>query len=124
MEKRSPKPDFTGLRTGLSGSFEFYRTAIIFVIIFWVIVWWELRNVVFLQSEFWTSPARVWTPNSGRLAFHDRSSCFILNPSQMISSLVYVLSLSPMIMVMVFTLVLFTLSFSKPLSSRGLRELR
>lgn len=29
MEKRSPKPDFTGLRTGLSGSFEFYRTAII-----------------------------------------------------------------------------------------------
>ena len=49
-----------------------------FVIIFWVIVWWELGNVVDLQSEFWTSPARVWTPNSGRLAFHDRSSCFIL----------------------------------------------
>ena len=30
LEKRSPKPDSTGLRTGLSGSFEFYRTAIIF----------------------------------------------------------------------------------------------
>ena len=29
LEKRSPKPDFTGLRIGLSGSFEFYRTAII-----------------------------------------------------------------------------------------------
>lgn len=31
LEKRSPKSDFTGLRTGLSGSFEFYRTAINFI---------------------------------------------------------------------------------------------
>ena len=29
MEKRSPKPDFTGLRTGLLCHFVFYRTAII-----------------------------------------------------------------------------------------------
>ena len=29
MEKRSPKPYFTGLRTGLLCSFKFYRTAII-----------------------------------------------------------------------------------------------
>ena len=29
MEKRSPKPYFTGLRTGLLCSFKFYRTAIV-----------------------------------------------------------------------------------------------
>ena len=29
LEKRSPKPYFTGLRTGLLCSFKFYRTAII-----------------------------------------------------------------------------------------------
>ena len=31
-QTRSPKPDFTGLRTDLLCSFEFYRTAIIGII--------------------------------------------------------------------------------------------